>query len=52
MPSGGPRGRRVTKISITNLKAGQRRVAAEGKLPAGVGNGMLSYNLANIVFLK
>ncbi len=30
-----------TKISIANLKAGQRRAAAEGKLPAGIGNGML-----------
>ena len=39
-----------TKISITNLKAGQRRAAAEGKLPAGVGNGMLGYNLANKKF--
>ena len=39
-----------TKITITNLKAGQRRAAAEGKLPAGVGNGMLGYNLANKKF--
>jgi len=39
-----------TKISIANLKAGQRRAAAEGKLPAGVGNGMLGYNLANKKF--
>jgi len=39
-----------TNISIANLKAGQRRAAAEGKLPAGVGNGMLGYNLANKVF--
>jgi len=39
-----------TRISIANLKAGQRRAAAEGKLPAGVGNGMLGYNLANKKF--
>ena len=39
-----------TNISIANLKAGQRRAAAEGKLPAGVGNGMLGYNLANKIF--
>jgi DNA invertase Pin-like site-specific DNA recombinase len=39
-----------TNISIANLKAGQRRAAAEGKLPAGVGNGMLGYNLANKKF--
>jgi len=39
-----------TNISITNLKAGQRRAAAEGKLPAGVGNGMLGYTLANKKF--
>ena len=39
-----------TKISTANLKAGQRRAASEGKLPAGVGNGMLGYNLANKKF--
>jgi hypothetical protein len=39
-----------TNISIKNLKAGQRHAAAEGKLPAGVGNGMLGYNLANKKF--
>ena len=39
-----------TGISIANLKAGQRRAAAEGKLPAGVGNGMLGYTLANKKF--
>jgi len=39
-----------TRISIANLKAGQRRAAAEGKLPAGVGNGMLGYNLVNKTF--
>ena len=39
-----------TGISIANLKAGQRRAAAEGKLPAGVGNGMLGYSLVNKKF--
>ena len=39
-----------TGISIANLKAGRRRAAAEGKLPAGVGNGMLGYTLANKKF--
>jgi len=36
-----------TGISIANLNSGRRRAAAEGKLPAGVGNGMLGYTLAN-----
>jgi DNA invertase Pin-like site-specific DNA recombinase len=36
-----------TGISMANMNAGRRRAAAEGKLPAGVGNGMLGYNLAD-----
>jgi DNA invertase Pin-like site-specific DNA recombinase len=39
-----------TGISIANMNAGRRRAAAEGKLPAGVGNGMLGYTLANKKF--
>jgi DNA invertase Pin-like site-specific DNA recombinase len=39
-----------TGISMANLTAGRRRAAAEGKLPAGVGNGMLGYTLANKKF--
>ena len=39
-----------TGISIANLNAGRRRAAAEGKLPAGVGNGMLGYTLADKKF--
>ena len=39
-----------TGISIANLNAGRQRAAAEGKLPAGVGNGMLGYTLANKKF--
>jgi len=39
-----------TRISMANLNAGRRRAAAEGKLPAGVGNGMLGYTLANKKF--
>jgi len=39
-----------TGISIANLNAGRLRAAAEGKLPAGVGNGMLGYTLANKIF--
>ncbi len=39
-----------TGISMANLNAGRRRAAAEGKLPAGVGNGMLGYTLANKKF--
>jgi hypothetical protein len=39
-----------TGISIANLNTGRRRAAAEGKLPAGVGNGMLGYTLANKKF--
>ena len=40
-----------TGISMANLNAGRRRAAAEGKLPAGVGNGMLGYTLANKKFM-
>ena len=39
-----------TGISMANLNAGRMRAAAEGKLPAGVGNGMLGYTLANKTF--
>ncbi len=39
-----------TGILIANLNAGRLRAAAEGKLPAGVGNGMLGYTLANKKF--
>ena len=39
-----------TGITIANMNAGRRRAAAEGKLPAGVGNGMLGYTLANRKF--
>ena len=39
-----------TGISMANLNAGRRRAAAEGKLSAGVGNGMLGYTLANKKF--
>jgi DNA invertase Pin-like site-specific DNA recombinase len=39
-----------TGISMANLNAGRRRAAAEGKLPAGVGSGMLGYTLANKKF--
>ncbi len=34
-----------TGITIANMNAGRLRAAAEGKLPAGVGNGMLGYTL-------
>jgi DNA invertase Pin-like site-specific DNA recombinase len=34
-----------TGISMTNLLAGRRRAAAEGKLPGGAGIGMLGYTL-------
>jgi len=34
-----------TGISMTNLLAGRRRAAAEGKLPGGAGCGMLGYTL-------
>lgn len=36
-----------TRISLTNLKAGQHQAASEGKLPAGVGPGFLGYTLIN-----
>jgi DNA invertase Pin-like site-specific DNA recombinase len=36
-----------TSISMTNLNAGRRRAAAAGKLPSGVGYGMLGYTLTN-----
>ncbi len=39
-----------TGISIANMNAGRLRAAAEGKLPAGVGNGMLGYTLVNKKF--
>ena len=39
-----------TGISMANLNAGRRRAAAEGKLPAGVGYGMLGYTLADKKF--
>jgi DNA invertase Pin-like site-specific DNA recombinase len=39
-----------TGISMANMNAGRRRAAAEGKLPAGVGNGMLGYTLTNKKF--
>ncbi len=39
-----------TGISMANLAAGRRRAAAEGKLPAGVGYGMLGYTLENKKF--
>jgi len=39
-----------TGISIANMNAGRRRAAAEGKLPAGVGYGMLGYTLTNKKF--
>jgi DNA invertase Pin-like site-specific DNA recombinase len=39
-----------TGISMANMNAGRRRAAAEGKLPAGVGIGMLGYTLANKKF--
>ena len=39
-----------TGISIANMNAGRRRAAAEGKLPGGVGSGMLGYTLANKKF--
>ena len=39
-----------TGISMANMDAGRRRAAAEGKLPAGVGNGMLGYTLENKKF--
>ena len=39
-----------TGISIANMNAGRQRAAAEGKLPAGVGNGMLGYTLADKKF--
>jgi DNA invertase Pin-like site-specific DNA recombinase len=39
-----------TGISMTNLLAGRRRAAAEGKLPGGAGSGMLGYTLENKKF--
>jgi DNA invertase Pin-like site-specific DNA recombinase len=39
-----------TGISMANMNAGRRRAAAEGKLPAGIGRGMLGYTLANKKF--
>ncbi len=39
-----------TGITIANMNAGRLRAAAEGKLPAGVGNGMLGYTLAGKKF--
>ena len=39
-----------TGISLANMNAGRHRAAAEGKLPAGVGNGMLGYTLASKKF--
>lgn len=39
-----------TGISMTNLLAGRRRAAAEGKLPGGAGIGMLGYILENKKF--
>ena len=39
-----------TGISMANLNAGRRRAAAEGKLPGGVGCGMLGYTLENKKF--
>ncbi len=39
-----------TGISMTNLSAGRRRAAAAGKLPAGIGRGMLGYTLSNKKF--
>ena len=39
-----------TGISMANLNTGRLRAAAEGKLPAGVGNGMLGYTLSNKKF--
>jgi DNA invertase Pin-like site-specific DNA recombinase len=39
-----------TGISMANLNAGRRRAAAEGKLPSGVGCGMLGYTLENKKF--
>jgi len=39
-----------TGISMANLNAGRMRAAAEGKLPAGVGSGMLGYTLSNKKF--
>ena len=39
-----------TGISMTNLLAGRRRAAAEGKLPGGAGIGMLGYTLENKKF--
>jgi len=39
-----------TSVSITNLTAGKHRAAASGKLPAGVGCGMLGYDLINKKF--
>ncbi len=35
---------------MANLNAGRRLAAAEGKLPAGVGNGMLGYTLRDKKF--
>jgi DNA invertase Pin-like site-specific DNA recombinase len=39
-----------TGISMANLNAGRHRAAAEGKLPAGVGRGMLGYTLTDRKF--
>jgi len=40
-----------TGISMTNLLAGRRRAAAEGKLPGGAGHGILGYTLENKKFI-
>lgn len=39
-----------TNVSLANLKAGQRRAAEAGKLPAGVGPGLLGYTLVGKKF--
>ena len=39
-----------TGISMANMNAGRRRAAAEGRVPAGIGQGMLGYSLANKKF--
>ena len=39
-----------TGITIANMNAGRLRAAAEGKLPAGVGYGMLGYTLTGKKF--
>jgi DNA invertase Pin-like site-specific DNA recombinase len=39
-----------TSVSLANLKAGQHRAAEAGKLPAGVGPGLLGYTLVGKQF--